>query len=290
VLTVFVDKAKNKPGFENAIRSVESMRAIGIGVMGWHSLLQSKMIPFESPMAKGLNQQIFKAIREASDKHQIDVIEEHQDNKCELSAHLIAHGKLEGYGKRNVHTMAVAPTMSISNLCNLTSSGIEPQVSNAYSKKLLQGTFSIKNKYLDEVISDKAMNVFSNNPEEVLSSNSWREEQWSSIIKHGGSVQHLDWMDDYTKEVFKTAFEIDQRAVISQAGDRAKYIDQSQSVNIFLPAECSYEELHAIHFMAWEVGNKSLYYLRSEPESKADTTNRERKAITLEDSVCVACE
>ena len=279
VNTVFLEMTDKFTGskrkaFEKARNAVINERNIGIGVMGFHSYLQRKMIPFESPMAKATNKTIFKAIREAGDLHQEFIAANFPEQICPLS-------KKVGTKRRNIHLFAIAPTMSISNLCNLTSSGIEPWVSNAFSKKLFQGTFSIRNKYLEGVI---AKYVAENN----LDFN-WVDAQWSSIIKHGGSVQHLEWMEDYVKDVFKTAFELDQRSIIGLAADRTLYIDQSQSLNIFLPAECSYEELHTIHFMAWQLGIKSLYYLRSEPETTAQTGTRERKEITLEDDICVSC-
>lgn len=267
--------------FKRVRKAVIDERNIGIGAMGFHTLLQSKHLPFESPMAKGLNMQIFTAVNASAEKHQDSLP---LSANCEMA-------NTAGTKRRNIHVLAIAPTMSISNLCNLASSGIEPWVSNSFTKKLPQGSFIIRNKHLEQVIIDYA-------DKHALNSGTyenWVTDCWKSIDKHGGSVQHLEWMDDYTKDVFKTAFEIDPRAILTLAADRQhqdgkSIICQSQSVNLFLPAVCSYEELHAVHYMAWELGLKSLYYLRSEPETTADTSNKERKPITLEDSACVSCE
>lgn len=276
--------------FRRARKAVIEERNIGIGTMGWHSLLQSKMMPFGSPMAMALNKQIFTALRKASDDHQTAL-----GIRCPLNA-LAASIEPSIPPRRNIHTIAIAPTMSISNLCNLASSGIEPWVANAFTKKLIQGTFSIKNKYLEKTIREKAREVLAtlretneDRMETAKQADLWYQEQWALVVKHGGSAVALDWMDDYTKAVFATAFEIDPRDVVKQAGDRQESIDQSQSLNIFFPAECSYEELYIIHMMMWELGCKSRYYVRSEPATNAQTGSRERKAIVMEDDVCVAC-
>jgi len=265
--------------FERVRNAVIDERNIGIGAMGWHSLCQQKHIPLESPMARGLNNRIFEAIRAASDKHQDSLSEREGFEPCPMA-------KRAGTKRRNIHTMAIAPTMSISNLSALTSSGIEPWVSNSFTKKLTQGSFSIRNKYLDAFIKQ------SYNEQQKIGialPDDWVDEQWRLINKAGGSVMSLTWMMQYDKDVFKTAFEIDQRTLLVLAGDRQPSIDQSQSLNLFLPAECSYETLYAIHVMAWELGLKSVYYLRSEPETNADTSAKERKPILLEDDACVSC-
>ena len=260
--------------FRRVRNAVEQERNIGIGTMGWHSLLQKKNIPFESAMAIGLNRTIFHTMRTTLDAYQASLPE---SAICPMSREAGTH-------RRNIYQMAVAPTMSISNLCKLASSGIEPWVSNSFTKKLHQGSFVVRNIYLDIAMREYAA---SNIRDESIEP--WMVQQWKSIDKVGGSVQHLSWMDEWTKDVFKTAFEIDQRYIIQQAGDRQDDIDQAQSVNLFLPAECSYEELHTIHNMAWQSGLNSLYYLRSEPETTANVGGGDRKPITLEDDVCVAC-
>lgn len=282
ILIRFLKETEGREGFKKARKAVLEEYNIGLGVMGWHSLLQKKHIPFESPMAIALNKQIFKAIRKASDDHQERICTENPELICPVS-------KKAGTKRRNIHTLAVAPTMSISMLCDLTSSGIEPWVTNAFVKKVPTGSFSIKNKYLDAYIKDYCHNVAFAGSQNLYGPDAWIEEQWDKIVASGGSVQSLDWMDDYAKDVFKTAFEINPLAMIKQMGDRTDEVDQAVSNNIFLPAEVSYEELHTVHFKAWELGVKSLYYLRSEPEAKAETGKKERKSIELKDDVCVAC-
>jgi ribonucleoside-diphosphate reductase alpha chain len=254
VLNDFIAKTEGKKGFEKARKGAIEDKALGLGVMGWHSLLQSVNIPFESPMAKGLNQQIFKAIRESSDKHQ------------------------KMLGQRNLVTLAIAPTMSISNLCNLASSGVEPWISNAFSKKLKQGTFPIRNKHLDQVIRNYAANLPNDTSYDYMNT---IEQQWESIKKHNGSVQHLDWMDDWTKDVFKTAFEIKQDVIIDLAGDRSEFIDQGQSINLFIPGNSHVQYISDLHILAWKKGLKSLYYLRSTNPSKASTDSKDRKHINI---------
>lgn len=260
--------------FERVRNSIKDSYDIGIGVMGWHSLLQKRSIPFESSMAVGLNRKIFSYMRDVLDRHQEDICTTNPELICPMS-------KRAGTKRRNIHQIAVAPTMGISNLANVTSSGIEPWIANAFAKALIQGTYIVKNKYLAKVIESYA----TQNNLGV----DWVNAQWASINKYDGSVQHLEWLSDWDKDVFKTAYEINQLAVIQHAGDRAEFIDQGQSVNLFLDAEVDWEELHAVHFKAWEVGVKSLYYLRSKAEVKAKIGGAERKPIVLEDDACVAC-
>lgn len=282
ILLVFLKETEGRQGFKRARKAVLEEYNIGLGVMGWHSLLQKKRIPFESPMAFGLNKQVFENIRRASDKHQEYITTTNPELICPMS-------KEAGTSRRNIHTIAVAPTMSISMLCDLASSGIEPWVTNAFVKKVPTGSFSIKNKYLHKVIVDYCHDVLFAGSQNLYGPDAWIEEQWDSIVANGGSVQHLDWMSDYDKDVFKTAFEINPLAMIKQMADRVDSIDQAASNNLFIPSEVSYEELHTIHFTAWELGIKSLYYLRSEPEAKAQTGKKERKAIVLTDDTCTAC-
>ena len=260
--------------FERVRNSIMDSYDIGIGTMGWHSLLQKRLIPFESPMAIGLNREIYSHMRQ--------VLDEHQENICTQDPSLICPMSVRaGTKRRNIHQIAIAPTMGISNLANLCSSGIEPWISNAFAKTLIQGTYIIKNRYLDA--------YFKSYSEEHNLGSQWVDAQWAIVVKSDGSVQGLEWMEPWIKDVFKTAYEINQLAVIQQAGDRAGYIDQGQSVNLFLDAEVTWEELHAVHFKAWEVGTKSLYYLRSKAEVNAKVGSSERKAIVLEDDACVAC-
>lgn len=282
ILLEFLRLTENRPGFERARKAVLEEYNIGLGTMGWHSLLQKRFIPFESPMAIGLNKEIFSKFRKASDEHQARITAENPDLICPMS-------RLAGTSRRNILTLATAPTMSISMLMDLASSGIEPFISNAFVKKVSTGSFSIKNKYLHAHIVDYCNNVAFAGSQNLYGPSAWIEEQWDSIVAKGGSVQHLEWMTDYAKDVFKTAFEINPIAMIKQMGDRAPEVDQGVSNNIFLPAAITYEELFTVHFMMWELGIKTAYYLRSEPESKAETGKKERKAIELKDDTCIAC-
>lgn len=278
VLDVFLEKTKNRTGFERARKAVIEERNIGLGTMGWHSYLQSRMIPFESPMAKGVNLEIFKSIRKASDNHQYEICVTNPSIRCELS-------KQVGTNRRNLHTLATAPTLSISTLANLCSSGIEPWIANSFTKKVPTGSYVIKNKFLDKLLHYKADKFLFDSDSKAK----FITQQWKQVDRDSGSARNLECLTEYEKDVFKTAFEIDQRSLINQAGDRAPYICQAQSLNIFVPAEISYEELHVIHYMIWESKIKSAYYLRSEPEASAEAGSRDRKPITLEDDTCVAC-
>lgn len=283
VLQDFINKTENLPGFERARAGAIDERSLGLGVMGFHSLLQSKLIPWESAIAKGLNMKIFKQIKDSADKHNISV-----DTACPMAYRANELSTLGNDKKRNIHITAIAPTMSISSLCNVTSSGIEPWVTNAFTKKVKQGSFAIKNKYLDEYLKQEAVN------EACMTTckrgTEWYNEQWASIKKNNGSVQHLEWMDDYTKSVFKTAFEIDQRWIIELAGDRQPFIDQAQSINLFIPGGSDVQYISDLHILAWKRKVKSLYYLRSTAVNRASTASNERKTISIEPDECLACQ
>lgn len=262
-----------KMGYERARNGAIDERSIGLGVMGLHSLFQSKMIPWESPMAKGLNRKIFKRIKESADKHNNVTV----DLACPMSL----RSSEDGQYKRNIHITAIAPTMSISSLCNVASSGVEPWVTNAFTKKVQQGSFAVTNKFLAVVIDQEAGKGYPTN---------WASEQWTSIKKHEGSVQHLDWMPQEIKDVFKTAFEIDQRWVIELAGDRQPFIDQAQSLNLFIPGGSKVQYIADLHVLAWRKRLKSLYYLRSSAVNSASTASNDRKTIqTQEDLMSDAC-
>ena len=280
VLQSFIDIAKSytdplkKLAFARVIAGAEDERSIGLGVMGFHSYLQSKMIPWESAIAKGANMQIFNNIKSKADAHNLDVSE-----PCPMSLRTAAKSTGEPHGgKRNIHVTAIAPTMSISSLCNVTSSGIEPWITNAFTKKVNQGSFAITNKYLAKVISKHA-----NSTGLATNVDGWIAEQWASIKKHDGSVQHLDWMDQGTKDVFKTAFEIAQKWIIEFAGDRAPLIDQAQSVNVFLPGGSHVQLVSDLHILAWKRKLKSLYYLRSSVTNRASTASTDRKLIQTQE-------
>jgi ribonucleoside-diphosphate reductase alpha chain len=276
VLQDFIDRTEGLPGFERARAGAIDERSIGLGVMGFHSLLQSMMIPFDSPMAKGLNMKIFSAIKESADYHN------RYSTSCPMSDRMPDSMK----PKRNIHVTAIAPTMSISSLCNVASSGIEPWATNAFVKKVNQGSFPIRNKYLDKILTNMARNR----------PIGWLEEQWQSIKKHDGSVQHLDYLNQNIKDVFKTAFEVDQKYIIEMAGDRQKYIDQAQSVNLFIPGESHVQYISDLHILAWKKKLKSLYYLRSNAVNRASTGQNDRKQIRIQpqeidimSDTCVGC-
>ena len=248
VLSDFIKKAPDD--FKNARYAAMRERSVGLGVMGLHSFYQSKMIPMESVMAKVWNRRIFQHIKRQADDASIKLA--HEKGPCPDAAD---YGIMERFSNK----MAIAPTASISIICGGASPGIEPIAANAFTHKTLSGSFAVKNKYLQEILDTKGLN------EEEM------EEIWSSIYTNEGSVQDLDILSDEEKDVFKTAFEIDQRWLIEHAGDRAGFICQAQSLNIFLPADVHKKELHDIHFMAWKKGVKSLYYCRSRSIQRAES-------------------
>lgn len=245
--------AESGVGFRT-INSVTTERNIGIGVMGWHTLLQSKMIPFESAVAEGLNRKVFSNISERITEASIKANPKH-------------NGK-----PYNVLRTAIAPTSSISLICGQVSAGIEPILANCFTHKIQQGTFVAKNPILEKLLMIKG-----------------RSDAWKSIIEHNGSVQHLDFLTDLEKEVFKTAFEIDQQWVIHHASIRQEFIDQGQSLNLFLPADVSKLYLFQIHHLAWKRGIKTLYYLRSTPVARVGLSGKvERKEIKYDE--CLSCQ
>lgn len=275
VLEYFIENAPNT--IKRARDSAKWERSVGLGVLGWHSLLQQKNIPFESPIAKSLNMNVFKHIRENVDNANMALGEKRGSPEL-----------LKGTGRRFNMTMAIAPTASSSIIMGNTSPSIEPMRANAYRQETLSGSYMNKNKYLDKILREKL-----ENDEEKLA------ETWSSIISNDGSVQHLDILDDYTKEVFKTANEIDQRWVIEHAADRQPFIDQTQSLNLFFKPDVNIKYLHAVHFSAWKQGVKTLYYCRSDKIRKADKVSkrieRERiesidlQALVNGEETCLAC-
>ncbi len=283
VLQYFIDNAPDS--IARAKYSASRERSIGVGALGFHAYLQRKGVAFESAIAKSLNNQIFRNIREGLD----------DANKTLGKIRGEAPDAI-GTGFRFSHLMAIAPNASSSIILGNTSPSVEPWRANAYRQDTLSGSFLNKNRYLDKVIMKHLSPTgapLTPKGEEVYA------EIWSSIIANDGSVQHLDWMDDYDKEVFKTSMEIDQRWVIEHAADRQQYIDQAQSLNLFFRPDVHIKYLHAIHFMAWKKGLKSLYYCRSEKLAKADKVSKkiERKVIEEIDMTqiaqgndCIACE
>jgi ribonucleoside-diphosphate reductase alpha chain len=266
VIQHFIDNAPDE--ISRARFSAQRERSIGLGAMGLHAYLQAHSIPFESPMAKGQNLQIFKRIKEQAVEATRQLAEER--GECPDGA---------GYGVRNAHLLSIAPNASSSIICGNTSPSIEPFRANAFTQKTKSGSSLMKNKYLEEVLERYGKNT---------------TEIWTSVITHGGSVQHLDFLSDWERDVFKTAIEIDQRWVLELAGDRQQYVCQSQILNLFFPAMVSKQELHNVHMLAWKKGLKSLYYVRSEAVRRADVVSEQKPREHLLDydkeSTCLACE
>ena len=237
VLQDFIDRAPDD--MRRAKYAAMRERSVGLGVMGFHSFLQANMIPFEGVMAKVWNKRMFTRIKEGVDAASKVLAEER--GACPDAADY-------GFNERFSNKTAIAPTASISIITGGTSPGIEPIAANSFTHKTLSGSFNVRNRHLTKLLEQKGRND---------------DDTWSSIVTTGGSVQHLDFLSDEEKDVFKTAFELDQRWVIEHAGDRAPMIDQAQSVNLFLPADVHKRDLHGLHMMAWKHGVKSLYYCRS---------------------------
>ena len=281
VLQYFIDSAPS--AIERAKYSAMRERSIGIGALGWHAYLQRNSIPWESAMAVGRNNQIFKHIREGLDIANIKLGKERGEAPDAI-----------GTGRRFSHMLAIAPNASSSIIMGNTSPSIEPLRANAYRQDTLSGSALNKNKWLDAIIKK-----YCDSPPIGTKLGMEYDEIWSSIIANDGSVQHLEWLSDWDKDVFKTSMEIDQRWVIQHAADRQQYIDQAQSVNLFFRPDANVMYLHAVHFMAWKQGLKTLYYCRSEKIGKADKVSKkiEREVIKeldmkamIEGDTCLACE
>ena len=245
VLSDFIEKAPDT--MKRAKYAAMRERSVGLGVMGFHSFLQSKMIPMESVMAKVWNRRMFQHIKRQADDASIKLA--HERGACPDAAD---YGIMERFSNK----MAIAPTASISIICGGASPGIEPIAANAYTHKTLSGSFPVRNHYLEKVLE-----AYGHNTDDV----------WSSIFTNEGSVQHLDFLSDDEKDVFKTAFEIDQRWIVEHAADRTPFVCQAQSVNVFLPANVHKADLHRIHWDAWKKGCKSLYYCRSKSIQRAES-------------------
>lgn len=243
VLQEFIDTAP--PSMEAAIYSARRERSVGLGLMGFHSFLQSQGVPFESALAKSWNMRLFKHLRREADRASRTLAQER--GPC-------PDAEERGIMERFTHKLAIAPTASISIICGGTSAGIEPIPANVYTHKTLSGSFSVKNEHLERVLQAKGRNS---------------PDVWASILEHEGSVQHLDCLTADEKDIFKTAFELDQRWIIELAADRTPEICQSQSLNVFLPGDVDKWDLHMLHYSAWERGVKSLYYLRSKSVQRA---------------------
>ena len=243
VLQEFIDTAPE--AMDPAIYSATRERSVGLGLMGFHSFLQSQNVPFESALAKSWNMRLFKHLRREADKASRTLAQER--GPC-------PDAEERGMMERFSHKLAIAPTASISIICGGASAGIEPIPANVYTHKTLSGSFSVRNEHLERLLAEKGQNT---------------EEVWRSILEHEGSVQHLDVLTADEKEIFKTAFELDQRWIVELAADRTPEICQSQSLNIFLPGDVDKWDLHMLHWTAWERGVKSLYYLRSKSVQRA---------------------
>jgi len=273
VLQDFIDRAPAE--MERAVYSAFRERSVGLGLMGFHSFLQKLNVPFESAMAQSWNKRLFQHIRQAADKASVKLAEER--GACPDAAE-------QGIKARFSHKLAIAPTASISIICGGTSAGIEPIPANVYTHKTLSGSFTVKNPYLEEVLESKGANT---------------PAVWATILEHEGSVQHLDCLTQDEKDVFKTAFELDQRWVIEHAADRTPYVCQSQSLNVFLPGDVNKWDLHMLHWTAWEKGVKSLYYCRSKSVQRAayagsgDKSDMEKsmeQAAPTDYDECLACQ
>ncbi len=247
VLSDFIIRAPEQ--FNDAKYSAEKERSVGLGVMGLHSYMQKNMIPLGSVMSKVWNKKIFKDIQEKVDRASKDLAEER--GACPDAADY-------DINERFSNKTAIAPTASISIICGGASPGVEPVAANSYTHKTLSGSYNVRNRYLQEVLEKHGKN---------------NNETWSSITTNQGSVSHLDYLSALEKDVFKTAFELDQKWIIELSGDRTPYISQAQSINLFLPADVHKKELHKIHFEAWKKGLKSLYYCRSKSIQRAENIN-----------------
>jgi len=274
VLQDYIDRAE--PGMERAKYSAMRERSVGLGVMGFHSFLQARNLPFEGAMAKSWNMRIFKHIQAQVNEASMHLAMER--GPCPDAADM---GVMERFSCKT----AIAPTASISIICGGTSACIEPIPANIYTHKTLSGSFSIKNPYLEKLLIEKSKNS---------------DAVWNTILEQGGSVQHLDFLTQEEKDVFKTSFEIDQRWLLELAADRTPYIDQAQSLNLFIPADVEKWDLLMLHFRAWELGIKSLYYLRSKSVQRAgfaggveaDNTIdlREIQVESRDYDECLACQ
>ena len=276
VLQYFIDNAPSP--VKRAIYSASRERSIGVGALGFHAYLQKNNLPWESAMATGANIKMFKHIKEGLDAANLKLGKERGEAP-----------DCVGTGRRFAHVMAVAPNASSSILMGNTSPSVEPFRANAYRQDTLSGSHLNKNKYLDKIIQEKC------DADKKLDYN----EIWSSIIANDGSIQHLDFLDEWQKDVYKTSMEIDQRWIVDHAANRQSYIDQAQSINLFFRPDVNVKYLHAVHYQAWKQGLKTLYYCRSEKLAKADKVAKKIERQVIEEidlkqlaseEVCLACE
>lgn len=242
VMSEFIENSAGIPGLEAVNKFARRHRSLGLGVMGYHSYLQKNNIPFESMEAKTFNAKVFKEIESKARKASKELAKVYGEPEL-----------LKGYGLRNTTLMAIAPTTSSSAILGQTSPGVEPFASNYYKAGLAKGNFMRKNKYLEAKLEELGKNT---------------EEVWRDIMLNRGSVQHLDFLDDHTKAVFRTFKEISQREIITQAVQRQRYIDQAQSINLNIPPDIPLKDVNALYIYAWQSGLKTLYYQRSESVAK----------------------
>jgi ribonucleoside-diphosphate reductase alpha chain len=272
VLQFFIDNAGDE--ISRARYSATQERSLGLGAMGWHSLLHQKRIPFESAQARELNRRVFKHIKDESVK---------ESNTMGLERGEAPD--MQGTGRRNAHLLAIAPNANSSIIVS-TSPSIEPSKANAYTHRTRAGSHLVKNKYLEEELKKVKKNT---------------QDVWTDIITNGGSVQHLDFLSQEIKDVFKTAIEIDQMVLVEQAADRQEYLCQGQSLNLFFPAGAEKADLHRAHYAAWKLGTKGLYYLRTETSQRAENVSKKVVRDALKDyetqtieaqsqDECVACQ
>ncbi|KQM61352.1 MULTISPECIES: ribonucleoside-diphosphate reductase subunit alpha [unclassified Sphingomonas] len=275
VLTDYIERAPDE--MARARYSASRERSVGLGVMGFHSFLQARSLPFEGAMAKAWNLKIFRHVNAQVNEASMHLANER--GPCPDAADM---GVMERFSCK----MAIAPTASISIICGGTSACIEPIPANIYTHKTLSGSWSVKNPYLEKLLIAKSKNS---------------DAVWNTILERGGSVQHLDFLSVEEKDTFKTSFEIDQRWLLELAGDRAPFIDQAQSLNLFIPADVEKWDLLMLHYRAWELGIKSLYYLRSKSVQRAgfaggveaDNTSELAKfdlGETTDYDECLACQ
>ena len=257
VIQEYIEKAKNIYGLEAAVRFAEKSRAVGLGVLGWHSLLQKKKLPFDSFESMRLNGEIFRHMQKEAVTASKDLAKEYGEPEW-----------CKGFGIRNTHQLAVAPTVSNSIISGSVSAGIEPISANVVALKTAKGTFMRTNPLLKQALAEKGLDNI---------------DTWKQINENSGSVSELKGLTDEEKEVFLTAREINQHAIVKQAGQRQKYIDQGQSVNLFFAKNSDPKYIHGVHMLAWEEGLKGLYYCRSEAALKGDSVNRQKDE-------CKACE
>ncbi|MFL2525139.1 MAG: ribonucleoside-diphosphate reductase subunit alpha [Pelagibacteraceae bacterium] len=274
VLTDFINRAPES--FDDAKYSATRERSVGLGVMGFHSFMQKNMIPIESVMAKVWNKKMFQLIDKEVNAASKKLAEER--GPCPDAAEY-------GINERFSNKTAIAPTASISIICGGASPGIEPIAANSYTHKTLSGSFNVRNKYLRKILQKYNQDT---------------NEVWSSITTNQGSIDHLDFLSQDEKDVFKTAFEIDQRWLIDHSADRTPYISQAQSLNVFIPADIHKKQLHQIHYQAWKKGLKSLYYCRSKSIQRAEVVNDsfaktkkqtiQEKQQTTDYEECLSCQ